>query len=121
MAGSSSICEEQRQLEEKHEDDGGSDSASLHEELLDMSIDEDDSRDPAVTRSVSKLKSSGVKLSTVANVDKNNDKDDMSPPLTGLSITATPKGGSIPCSDSTFAQASQQSRQGARQAGTVSL
>ena len=102
MAGSSSICEEQRQLEEKHEDDGGSDSASLHEELLDMSIDEDDSRDPAVTRSASKLKSSVVKLSTVANVDKNNDKDDMSPPLTGLSITATPKGGSIPCSDSTF-------------------
>ena len=102
MAGSSSICEEQRQLEEKHEDDGGSDSASLHEELLDMSIDEDDSRDPAVTRSASKLKSSVVKLSTVANVDKNHDKDDMSPPLTGLSITATPKGGSIPCSDSTF-------------------
>ena len=97
MAGPSTICDEQCKLEEKLEEDSGSDAASLHEELLDMSVDEEDGRDPAVTRSVSRSKLCAT-IVTSDDRDK-KDKDDIHLSLPIVTSVATPTGGNGSGSD----------------------
>ena len=48
----SNICAEQQKLEE--DNDGLSEAGSLNADLLDESMEEDDTREPAVTRSAAK-------------------------------------------------------------------
>ena len=91
MAGPSTICDEQHELEEKLEEDGGSDVASLHEELLDMSVDEDDGREPAVTRSVSRSK---LCVNIITSADRETkDNDDIHLSQLFVTTVATPTGG----------------------------
>ena len=89
----SNICAEQRKLEED-ENDGHSEAGSLNDDLLDESMEEDDTREPAVTYSAAKrIADDDISAAAVVH---NKVESVPSAPALNLSIplsSATPDGG----------------------------
>ena len=88
----SNICAEQQKLEE--DNDGLSEAGSLNADLLDESMEEDDTREPAVTRSAAK-RMVDEDISAAIVVNNKSDSVPSAPALIpNISLSsATPAGG----------------------------